>query len=379
MQYRNFGKLGIKRSAFGLGCMRVPMVEVDGKRIVDEEKAIAIIRSAIDGGVDYVDTAYVYSDGQNESVLGRALKDGYRERVSVATKLPTWKCEKEEDLLTLFEEQLNALGTDHIDFYLVHALDRAKWDKMRSIGICEFLDKLKAEGRITYACFSFHDNYDAFEYIINDYDWDMCQIQFNYLDVVGDQPGLRGLKLAGEKNIPVVIMEGLLGGKLANVPAEVQAIFDEYPEKRSPVEWAFRWLCNFPEVATVLSGTTDVAMTEDNLRIFDKTAVGAMSAEELEIIDRAREAYLARIKVGCTGCRYCMPCPQDVDIPHIFAVWNDGYRFNNIEGATRRLAHIEADAHGVSRCVECGACVSVCPQHIDIPTMLKAAYADTKQ
>ena len=179
MQYRNFGKLGIKRSAFGLGCMRVPMVEVDGKNVVDEEKAIAIIRSAIDGGVDYVDTAYVYSDGQNESVLGLALKDGYREKVSVATKLPTWKCEKEEDLLPLFEEQLSALGTDHIDFYLVHALDRAKWDKMRSIGVREFLDKLKAEGRITYACFSFHDNYDAFEYIINDYDWDMCQIQFN--------------------------------------------------------------------------------------------------------------------------------------------------------------------------------------------------------
>ena len=379
MQYRNFGKLGVEFSAFGLGCMRFPMKEVDGKRVVDEENAVSIIRAAIDGGVTYVDTAYVYSQGQNESVVGRALADGYRQRVALATKLPTWNCETAEDLPRFFAEQCAALKTDYIDFYLVHALNRGSWDKMKALGVREFLDDLKRDGKIKYACFSFHDDYEAFEYILNDYDWGMCQIQFNYLDVVGDRPGLRGLELAGKKNIPVVIMEGLLGGKLASVPADVAAIFDEYKEKRTPVEWAFRWLCNFPQVATVLSGTTDLEMTRDNLRIFDSVKVGGMSEEELSIVERARAAYLARIRVGCTGCRYCLPCPQGVEIPDIFAAWNDGYRFDNISITSNEISRLEKKEKGVSRCVECGACSAVCPQSIDIPTMLRAALADSQK
>lgn len=378
MKYRDFGKLGVKHSAFGLGCMRFPMKEVDGKQVVDEENTISIIRAAIDGGVDYVDTAYVYSGGQNETVVGKALADGYRERIALATKLPTWNCEKTEDFMRLFEEQLAALNTDHIDFYLIHALNRGAWEKVRDLGVREFLDGLKAEGRIKYACFSFHDNYDAFEYILGDYDWDMCQIQFNFLDIVGDRPGLRGLELAGKKNIPVVIMEGLLGGKLANVPSDVAAIFDEYSQKRTPVEWAFRWLCNFPQVATVLSGMTNLDMTKENLRIFDNVGVGEMNEEELKIVERAREAYLARIRVGCTGCKYCMPCPQGVDIPAVFSAWNDGYRFENISITSNKLDSLEKAEKGASRCVECGACSAVCPQSIDIPTMLRAAVSDCK-
>lgn len=375
MRYRNIPKLGIKVSAFGLGCMRFPMKTTeDGKTEVDYPLAESIIHRAVDGGVNYLDTAFVYSNGQNEDVVGRALQGGYREKVYLATKLPTWQCEKTQDMYDLFEKQLKALRTDHIDFYLIHSLSADKWDKMKEIGVREFLDELKAKKLIRYACFSFHDSYEAFEHILNDYDWDMCQIQFNILDV-NNQAGLKGLKLAGSKNIPVVIMEGLLGGKLASVPDTVQAVYDSYSEKRSAAEWAFRWLCNFDEVATVLSGVTDINMTEDNLRIFDRVYAGCMSDEELQIIDKAREEYQKRLKIGCTGCRYCMPCPQGVDIPGIFSIWNDSYKFNRQEEGKHRYASL-SEANRASMCVGCGACQSVCPQNLSIPEKLREAETE---
>ena len=278
MQYRNFGKLNIKASAFGLGCMRFPMKEVNGEMVIDEENAIRVVREAIDGGVTYVDTAYVYSGKKNEALVGKALRDGYRERVYLATKLPVYLCEKPEDMEKFLDEQLKNLETDHIDFYLLHALNRERWESIKAMGACEFLDEMKRKGKIRYACFSFHDEYPVFEEILNAYDWDMCQIQFNYMDIE-NQAGLKGLRLAGEKNIPVVIMEGLLGGKLANAPDNVLAVFDEYKEKRSAAEWAFRYLCDFPEIATVLSGVVNPEQTADNLRIFDLAKPNAMSEE----------------------------------------------------------------------------------------------------
>ena len=284
MKMRNFGKLGIQGSALGLGCMRFPKKEVDGKMVVDEENAINIIRTAIDGGVTYMDTAYVYLDQTSEVILGKALQDGYRERVTIATKLPTWMVEKEEDMQRFFDEELARLQTDHIDFYLVHSLSAERWSKIKPLGICQFLDRLKKEGKIRFACFSFHDDYKAFETILNDYDWDMCQIQYNFMDI-NNQAGTKGLELAGSKGIPVVVMEGLLGGRLAKAPDNVQALYDAFPVKRSPVEWAFRWLCNHPQVATVLSGLTSVEQVKDNLRIFDTVEPGCMSKEELELID----------------------------------------------------------------------------------------------
>ncbi len=376
MKYREMKKHGIECSTFGLGCMRFPMKD-DGKggRIVDEEIAIDIIRRAIDGGVNYVDTAYVYSEKQNEGVVGRALRDGYREKVYLATKLPAFLCESAEDFDKFLEEQLAALQTDYIDFYLVHALNREKWDKVREFGIRDFLDRKKKEGKIKYACFSFHDNYDAFEYILNDYDWDMCQIQFNYMDI-NNQAGLKGLKLAGEKGIPVVIMEGLLGGKLAKAPANVQDLYDAFPVKRTAVEWAFRWLCNFPEVSVILSGVTDTEQLYDNIRIFSDADANSMSDDELDLMDKVREAYLSRIKVGCTACKYCMPCPNGVNIPGIFGLWNDLCRYEkpflNNPGYKKYIQN-EKDA---SRCVECGACEAVCPQSIEIIEMLKVAHKD---
>ena len=375
MQYRKFGKLGIEVSAFGVGCMRFPMKEENGRRVVDQELANNIIHTAIENGVNYFDTAYVYSDRLSEKTLGIALQGGYREKVYVATKLPTWDINSKEDMYRFFEEQCSNLQTDHIDFYLVHALDRSKWRKVRDLGIREFLDDLKAKGRISYACFSFHDNYEAFEEIINEYDWDMCQIQFNYMDI-NNQATIKGVKLAGSKNIPIVIMEGLQGGRLANVPSTVQAVFDSYPEKRSPVEWAFRWLCNFAEIGTVLSGVTNLEMTYQNIATFDKTGIGIMSDEELAIVDKAREEYQRRVKIGCTGCRYCMPCPMDVDIPSVFSSWNEAFKFRDNISGDGWFRRITNEGHGPDKCVACGACMEKCPQGLQIPDMLQVASGE---
>ena len=375
MQYRKFGKLGIEVSAFGVGCMRFPMKEENGRRVVDQELANNIIHTAIENGVNYFDTAYVYSDRLSEKTLGIALQGGYREKVYVATKLPTWDINSKEDMYRFFEEQCSNLQTDHIDFYLVHALDRSKWRKVRDLGIREFLDNLKANGRISYACFSFHDNYEAFEEIINDYDWDMCQIQFNYMDI-NNQATIKGVKLAGSKNIPIVIMEGLQGGRLANVPSTVQEVFDSYPEKRSPVEWAFRWLCNFAEIGTVLSGVTNLEMTYQNIATFDKTGIGIMSDEELAIVDKAREEYQRRVKIGCTGCRYCMPCPMDVDIPSVFSSWNEAFKFRDNISGDGWFRRITNEGHGPDKCVACGACMEKCPQGLQIPDMLQVASSE---
>ncbi len=377
MKYRKFGKLGIERSAFGVGCMRFPKKkDENGTETVDMELAKKIVYTAIEGGVNYIDTAYVYSDGQAEKILGEILDGGRRERVSIATKLPIWEVKEYDDMPRIFETELKALRTDHIDFYLVHCLGREQWRRLEALGITRFLDSLKASGKIKYACFSFHDSYDAFEEILGAYDWDMCQIQFNYMDI-DNQAGLRGLELAGSKNIPVVIMEGLLGGKLADVPESVRAVFDSYPEKRSPAEWGFRWLCNFPQVATVLSGVTDVEMTRQNLEIFDKADVGIMSREELDIVARAREEYKKRMKIECTGCRYCMPCPRDVDIPGIFSTWNGAFKYSDdVSGNRHYIEKIKAGGHGADKCVSCRLCMRKCPQGFDIPDMLRLADSE---
>ncbi len=376
MKMRNFGKLGIKVSAFGVGCMRFPTIERNGKTVVDQELATKIIRTAVDNGVNYIDTAYVYSDGTNESVVAKALADGYREKVMLATKLPPWCCETKDDMQKVFEEQLKALNTDYIDFYLVHSLRRNSWEKMKSFGVCDFLDKLKASGKIKYAAFSFHDNYELFDEIIHYYDWDMCQLQYNFMDIE-NQAGRKGVELAGELGVPVVVMEGLLGGKLAKAPKEVQKLYDEFPDKRSPAEWSFRWLANHPQIATILSGVSDMEQTVDNLRIFDTVDVNIMTKKELDLMENVRKAYLARTKIQCTGCRYCMPCPQGVEIPDIFSVWNSQSQYNEevIKG-NNGYTRLKKEGSGQDKCIECGACESVCPQGLDIISALKQAECE---
>ena len=374
MKYRNFGKLGIQGSAFGLGCMRFNGT-ASGDSIIDEQKAIGLIRRAIDGGVTYLDTAYVYLDRTSETVLGKALRDGYRDRVTVATKMPSEYVHNRAGMEALLAEELKKLQTDHIDFYLMHGINREKWEYFKSIGAPEFFDDMKKAGRIRYKCFSFHGPYEEFEYIINDCDWDMVQIQYNFMDVA-NQAGTKGLELAGRLGIPVVIMEGLLGGRLAKAPENVQALYDAFPVKRSPVEWAFRWLCNRPEVATVLSGCNEAAQIDDNLRIFDSVEPGIMTAGELKLMDDVREAYLTRTKIGCTGCRYCMPCPNGVNIPGIFSAWNNTSLYGIDPAQDWDFMQIKAKGETPDKCVACGACEAACPQHLGIIEGLRSAWSE---
>ena len=373
MKYRTLGKLGIQGSAFGLGCMRFNG-SASGDSIIDEQKAISLIRRAIDGGVTYIDTAYVYLDKTSEIVLGKALLDGYRDRVTIATKMPSEYVHNRAEMEALLAEELKKLQTDHIDFYLMHGINREKWEYFKSIGAPEFFEEMKQAGKIRYKCFSFHGPYEDFEYILKDYDWDMVQIQYNFMDI-DHQAGTKGLELAGSMGIPVVIMEGLLGSRLAKAPANVQALYDAFPVKRTPVEWAFRWLCNHPEVSVVLSGCNEAEQIDDNLRIFDTVEAGIMSPEELELMDKVREAYLSRTKIGCTGCRYCMPCPNGVNIPGIFSVWNNTALYEQDPSKNWDLGQIKEKGEGADNCVACGACEAACPQHLEIIAKLQEAWA----
>ena len=372
MKYREFGKLGIKGSAFGLGCMRFNG-QASGDTIIDEQKAISLIRRAIDGGVTYLDTAYVYLDRTSEIVLGKALRDGYRDRVTIATKMPMEYVHSREEMQALLDEELKKLQTDHIDFYLMHGINREKWEYFKSIGADQFFEDMKRAGKIRYKCFSFHGSYEDFEYVIQDYDWDMVQIQYNFMDVE-NQAGTKGLELAGRLGIPVVIMEGLLGGRLANAPENVQALYDAFPVKRTPVEWAFRWLCNHPQIATVLSGCNEAEQIDDNLRIFDTVEPNIMSEDELKLMDDVRAAYVSRTKIGCTACRYCMPCPGGVDIPGVFAAWNNMSLYGTDPKQDWNMQQIRANDAGADRCLACGACQRACPQHLPIIDSLQRAW-----
>ncbi len=380
MQYRHIDKLGLDLSTFGIGFMRFPYtITEDGREAIDESVATPVIRRAIDAGVNYIDTAYVYSGGRmNEIALGHALRDGYRERVYVATKFPSWTCETREDMDRILNESLEDLGTDYIDFYLIHSLSKRTFEKMKSLGVFDFLDKAKAAGKIRYAGFSFHDDCDTFCEIIDSYDWDMCQIQLNFMDP-SYQAGLRGLRYAGEKGIPVMIMEGLLGGKLANAPDDVQALYDAFPIRRSPVEWAFRWIGQFPEVAVILSGITSMEQCDENLALFDRCTVGAMTDEETALMDRVRATYESRTKVGCTSCRYCKDCPNQVNISRIFSAWNSLSLYGKSpNGDPEFYADMIREGRDASRCAECGLCEASCPQHLPIIDLLKEADRDLR-
>ncbi|MBQ8162173.1 MAG: aldo/keto reductase [Clostridia bacterium] len=374
MKYRPMGKLGISASAFGLGCMRFNGT-ASGDSVIDEQKAVSLIRRAIDGGVTYLDTAYVYLDKTSEIVLGKALQDGYRDRVTIATKMPLEYVHNRAEMEALLDSELKKLQTDHIDFYLMHGIDRAKWESFKAIGAPAFFDDMKKEGKIRYKCFSFHGPYEDFEYILQDYDWDMVQIQYNFMDIE-NQAGEKGLKLAGKLGIPVVIMEGLLGGRLSRAPSNVQALYDAFPVRRTPVEWAFRWLCNHPEVSVVLSGCNEAEQIDDNLRIFDTVESGIMSEEECRLMENVRLAYLSRTKIGCTGCRYCMPCPNGVNIPGIFSVWNNVSLYDTDPKWNWDLKRIIENGQGADHCIGCGACEAACPQHLDIVEKLQIAWKE---
>lgn len=365
-----FPGIDLESSALGFGCMRLPTTS-EGK--IDEEKAIAMIRHGIDSGVKYIDTAYPYHGGESELVVGKALQDGYREKVILVTKLPCWKVEKHEDMMALLDEQLAKLQTDHVDFYLLHALNKDRYAQMDKLGYREFFDEALAQGKIKYPAFSFHDDKETFMHILNDYDWKMCQVQMNILDD-NNQATLEGIKAAGEKGVGVVIMEPLRGGLLADPPAEVQEAYAKFPADRSPVEWAFRYLYTMPEVITILSGMSLPEQVEDNLRIFNKATADALTDEEKQLYVDVKNTYLARMKTKCTGCEYCQPCPMGVKIPSIFQGYDRSLLSakGSFAAGYAKLAEQNADA---SRCIGCRKCERACPQHLPIVQYLQEIRA----
>ena len=378
MLYRKVKKTGEELSVLGFGCMRVPQKR--GR--IDEKRATRQIRSAIDRGVNYLDTAMLYHLGANEPFLGRALRDGYRERINLATKLPPGAVKTRPDMDRLLDAQLDMLRTDRIDYYLLHGIDRESWNKIRELGALEFLDKAKEDGRIRYAGFSFHGDIDSFKEIVDAYDWEVCLIQYNYLDE-HNQAGTEGLKYAAGKGLGVIIMEPLRGGNLTGrIPPAVQAIWDEADVKRSPAEWALRWIWNHPEVTVVLSGMNREDHIEENLRMADEAHPESLSDKELEIVNRAAETYRGLMKAGCTGCRYCMPCPAGVDIPTCFDIYNGAHIFGDRQVARvlylLRLGGVgdSGKAAYASMCEHCGTCEEVCPQHLPVQALLEDVAKD---
>lgn len=369
MQYRLFGRTGKDVSILGFGCMRLPIIDGDSSKI-DQAKTDEMLHYAIDNGVNYVDTAYPYHQGQSEIAVGKALKNGYREKVLLATKLPVWLVKKETDTDDLIDEQLKKLDTDHIDMYLLHALGKARWEDIKRLNILDHVKKAKAAGKIRNIGFSFHDKLDVFKEIIDSFDWDFCQIQYNFLDV-NNQAGTEGLKYAAAKGIPVVIMEPLRGGKLAgNPPASIQDIYDASGRSYSPVEWSLRWIYNHSEVNVVLSGMSTFEQVKDNIRIASESLANSLSPSDEETILKVSKEYKNLMKVNCTSCEYCMPCPAGVNIPRNFGMYNDASMFNRVKENRATYLDPSFEKSRASQCVKCGKCEKVCPQKINIRDML---------
>lgn len=374
MKYRTFMKTGERISLLGFGTMRLPIVDGDFSKI-DEAEAIRMIRYAIDSGVNYVDTAYMYHNGFSEVVTGKALKDGYREKVFLADKMPVWFAKSEQDIEKIFDEQLKRLDVDCIDMYLVHNITGPIWNRAKKFNTLAFLEKKKAEGKIKHIGFSFHDEYPLFEEVIKAYPWDFCQIQLNFMDA-DFQAGVKGLKLAGSMNIPVIIMEPLKGGKLTDkLPESIQAYWDQAPVKRTPAEWALRWVADFPEVLTILSGMSTREQVEENIRIMKEAEPSSLSEKELEIVARVSEEYNNLIQYSCTGCKYCMPCPVNVNIPETIGYYNDWFLFDGNSKISADFNMWISPKARPSLCVECKACEGHCPQQLPISEVMKKASA----
>lgn len=336
-----------------------------------------MVRYAINNGVNYVDTAWPYHMGQSEPFLACALADGYREKVKIATKMPQWMVKSHVDMDHFLNAQLQKLNTDHIDYYLVHSLVGSSWKTIRDLGVAEFLDKAKADGRIVNAGFSYHGSGEDFKDVVDGYDWDFCQIQYNFLDE-NIQAGTKGLEYAASRGLGVVIMEPLRGGNLADpVPSEVIDIWNEAEIKRSPVQWAFRWVWNHPEITVVLSGMSEPNQVEENLKAAEDGFANSLNNKELKLVEKVADKYRELMKINCTGCRYCMPCPQGVDIPACFETYNNLFMFGGKDRLmmmyAAKLGGIlrGADRNFASQCVQCGQCLNLCPQNLPISGMLE--------
>ena len=361
MEYRKMENLGISTSLLGFGCMRFP-TNADGS--IDEEEALAMIDRAYQAGVTYFDTAYPYHGGMSEVVTGKALARYPRDSYYLATKLPLWSVKTLEDVERIFSEQLERLQKDHVDFYLMHALGKDRWRFAKELDVLGYCERLRAEGKIRYLGFSFHDDYEAFEEIITSYKWDFCQIQLNYMDK-DTQATLKGVELAEKLGIPIVVMEPVKGGSLANLPSEgINELFQKMRPGATASSWALRYAGSFDNVKVVLSGMSTMEQVEDNLSTF--AGFEPLSDEEQAVIEKVSDALRSRVQNGCTGCRYCMPCPAGVDIPRCFGIWNQYHIYENVNEARWNWKNGINEANKASNCVKCGKCEQACPQHIAI-------------
>ena len=370
MEKRKMEKLGIETSLLGFGCMRFP-VTADGK--INEPEAERMMDYAIASGVNYIDTAYPYHGGESEPFVGRVLQKYDRKQLYLATKLPVWQVKTLSDVDQIFEEQLSRLQTDYIDFYLLHALNRDRFHSMVQLGCIKRLEELQALGKIRYLGFSFHDDYDAFAEILNYRQWDFCQIQINYMDAQ-EQAGLRGCELAQEKQVPMVVMEPLKGGTLASYAEDITARFRSLDPEASVASFALRWAASLPPVKVILSGMSTMEQVEDNVKTF--ADFHPLSEKEKEQIDEIVALINSRVQNGCTGCRYCMPCPAGLDIPGNFRVWNTYNMYQNYGLVKREWERELGESRQAKCCIKCGRCEALCPQKISIRADLERVQAD---
>lgn len=383
MKYRAFGSTGFEVSALGLGCMRLPTVKFIPQK-VDTKKSISLIRNAIEQGVNYIDTAWSYHFGGSERVVGIALQDGYREKVHLVTKLFMPLVRKEEDFDKFLNRQLAKLQTHYLDTYLFHALNKGAYEKVQRLNLIDKMLDAQKQGKIKYIGFSFHDTLPVFKEIVDAFDWDVAQIQYNYMDTA-IQATEEGLKYAASKNIAVVIMGPVKGGQLANPPQEAKAVMTQSKVQRSAVDWALQYLWNLPEVSVVLSGMGSQKMLDENCQSAERSGIGSLSEDDLRTIDELVKIYRKNIVIPCTACQYCMNCPSGVNIPQNFAIlnnvalekhillkWMAKRSYKKLASTPERL-NAEKNNGSALLCTQCGVCVKKCPQAINVPEELQKA------
>lgn len=370
MEKRKMEKLGIETSLLGFGCMRFPTDE-QGK--IDRERSRAMLEKALAAGVNYFDTAWPYHGGESELFVGEALKGHPRDSFYLATKLPLWEIKALEDVDRIFARQLEKLQTEYIDFYLMHGINKGSWSEMLKLGVVEHLEQMKAEGKIRYLGFSFHDSYEVFEEVLSYRDWDFCQIQLNYMDAE-EQAGLKGYALAEQKGVPLVIMEPVKGGSLAAFASDIAEKFHAHDPQASMASFALRWVGSLPNVKVILSGMSTMEQVEDNLSTFGKFK--PLSEAEQATVKEVVALMNSRVQNGCTGCRYCMPCPAGVNIPGTFGCWNRYHMYQNYNVVKRHWEIDLGDAGQAKNCIKCGKCEAACPQHLHIREDLERAQAD---
>ncbi len=372
MQYRKFGKLDWEVSVLGFGAMRLPTL--DGNPMssnIDEKEAIRMIRYAIDAGVNYVDTAYTYHGGNSEITVGKALLEGYRSQVKLATKSPLWLVQASQDFDKYLNEQLKKLQTDHIDFYLFHGLDKPKWNLILRLNLLQKAEAAIKDGRIGHIGFSFHDDIDTFHQIIDGYpDWALCQIQYNYMDTEF-QAGMMGLYSAAARGLAVVVMEPLRGGKLANPPGVMAELFQRQVKQRTPADWALQWVWNHPQVSVLLSGMSTLEQLQENLQSADCSGVDSFDSDDFYFISQVRGEFESRAVIPCSQCGYCMPCPSGVNIVKNFEIYNHAVMYDDMPGASSLYSRFLPEDQRADQCLECMICETLCPQGITISEWLQ--------